>query len=55
MSAKNDVTGDVLKTKATTQEYADGWERIFGNKQKKQEEDDKKSQRPSRETLHKNV
>lgn len=34
MAAKNDITGDELITKATTNAYADGWDRIFGNKEK---------------------
>ena len=29
MVAKNDVTGDELRTKAPTQAYSDGWDRIF--------------------------
>ena len=33
MVAKNDVTGDALRSKAPTKEYADGWDRIFGKKQ----------------------
>jgi hypothetical protein len=32
VTTKNDVTGDALRTKAPTKEYADGWDRIFGNK-----------------------
>ena len=30
MVAKNDITGDKLQTKVTTQEYRDGWDAIFG-------------------------
>jgi hypothetical protein len=34
-SAKNDVTGDSIKTKPSkTDAYAKGWERIFGGKKK---------------------
>lgn len=29
MAAKNDVTGDSIKSKPTTDAYAKGWERIF--------------------------
>jgi len=32
---RNPITGDLLKTKAPTEEYKDGWERIFGNKRPK--------------------
>ena len=33
MASKNDVTGDVIKSKVgVPDKYADGWERIFGNK-----------------------
>ncbi len=28
----NDVTGDSLKTKASSQAYRDNWDNIFGNK-----------------------
>lgn len=29
MAAKNDVTGDSIKSKPTSDAYAKGWERIF--------------------------
>lgn len=40
MAAKNDITGDLIKTKANsdTEAYADGWERIFGKKKPTVEE-----------------
>jgi hypothetical protein len=36
MATRNDITGDLIKTKANsdTDAYADGWERIFGKKNK---------------------
>lgn len=36
MATRNDITGDLIKTKANsdTEAYADGWERIFGKKNK---------------------
>lgn len=34
--SKNDVTGDEIKTKVSTQAYRDGWDRIFGNKNEKE-------------------
>lgn len=33
MVAKNDVTGDALRTKAASKAYADNWDRIFGKKE----------------------
>lgn len=32
MTARNDITGDTLVTKGTTDSYRDGWDRIFGKK-----------------------
>ena len=32
MTAKNDVTGDLLRTKAGNKKYADNWDRIFNKK-----------------------
>lgn len=32
MATKNDITGDTLSSKPTTDKYRDNWERIFGNK-----------------------
>ena len=36
MATRNDITGDLIKTKANGDDdaYADGWERIFGKKNK---------------------
>ena len=31
MTAKNDITGDLIKTKACNDLYAEGWERIFNS------------------------
>lgn len=33
-TATNEITGDSLTTKQSTDAYRDGWDRIFGNKQK---------------------
>jgi hypothetical protein len=30
MTSKNEITGDKLQTKPTTQKYRDGWDAIFG-------------------------
>lgn len=35
MAAKNDVTGDSIRTKTSTKAYSDGWDRIFSKKKKK--------------------
>jgi len=32
VAAKNDITGDAIKSKAATKKYEDGWDRIFGSK-----------------------
>lgn len=31
MTCRNDITGDKIQTKPTTKEYADNWDKIFGN------------------------
>lgn len=42
-TARNDVTGALIKSRAATEEeqsaYAAGWDRIFSNKNKQEEED----------------
>jgi len=35
MAAKNDITGDAIKTKANSAAYAENIELIFGKKEKK--------------------
>jgi hypothetical protein len=32
MAAKNDVTGDSLRTRVSNDKYSEGWDRIFGKK-----------------------
>ena len=40
-TATNDVTGALIKTKADNQDaFAEGWERIFGNKKKEETSDE---------------
>jgi hypothetical protein len=34
MTAKNDITGDLIKSRYSNDAYAAGYERIFGNKNK---------------------
>lgn len=50
MAAKNDITGDAIQTKSSTELYREGYERIFGKSKldlreeelkKDQEEEDK--------------
>lgn len=36
MTSKNDITGDEIKSKSNSEKYREGWDRIFGNKHKKQ-------------------
>lgn len=36
MTAKNDVTGDLIKSKTNSDAYASGWDRIFGKKKQEQ-------------------
>lgn len=36
MVAKNDVTGDALKSRGPSKKYDEGWERIFGKKNKEE-------------------
>ena len=37
MTARNDITGDVLQTKNTSDSYREGWDRIFGKKDTKEQ------------------
>lgn len=41
MTAKNDITGNSIKTKSSNQKYREGWDRIF-NKSKKHKKDKSK-------------
>lgn len=34
MVAKNEVTGDALRSKGPSKKYDEGWDRIFGKKNK---------------------
>ena len=38
MATKNDITGDALVTKVPSRSYDEGWERIFGKKNKDAEQ-----------------
>lgn len=37
MIATNDITGDAILSKSSTDAYRDGWDRIFGQKKEKSE------------------
>jgi hypothetical protein len=41
-TAINDITGNALRSKPPSDKYAEGWERIFGEKEKRKEEKPKK-------------
>jgi hypothetical protein len=34
MAAKNDVTGDSIKSRVSNKAYRDNWDRIFGKKKR---------------------
>lgn len=38
--SKNDITGDMIRTKPATKEYQDNWDRIFGNAKDSKEDGD---------------
>ena len=41
MSDTNDITGDAQQTRPPSDEYREGWERIFGSKKDKPQTKDK--------------
>lgn len=47
MSAKNDITGDSIITKSSTDKYRDGWERIFGKQKREMNECDTRTNKTS--------
>lgn len=42
MTTKNDITGDALKSKPSSDKYRENWERIFGQKKKDNKKEDTK-------------
>ncbi len=44
MSNTNDITGDVIQTKVTTDSYRDGWDKIFGSKDEVDKQEEEASQ-----------
>jgi hypothetical protein len=55
MTAKNDITGDAIVNKPSSNQYRDGWDRIFGAKNKIREEAQKNHPENSQQnpSLHK--
>ena len=43
MATKNDVTGDSIQTKMTSDLYRQNWEKIFGKKDKKKKHGQRRS------------
>ena len=43
MTAKNDITGDKIKSKPTDDKYRENFDKIFGKKNKDLEQDSSKS------------
>ena len=41
-TARNDITGNALRSKPPSDKYNEGWERIFGKKNKDKKEEPKK-------------
>jgi len=42
LTAKNDITGDAIRSKNSSKEYASNWDRIFGKKDKETKPEEKK-------------
>ena len=42
MIAKNEHTGDLIKSKSQNKKYSDNYDRIFGNKSKDKDKEQKK-------------
>lgn len=41
MTSKNDVTGDLIKSRESNKAYSEGWDRIFGKKKEQPVIDEK--------------
>lgn len=39
-TARNDITGDSIQSKPSTDLYCDNWDKIFGNKSEQKEQPD---------------
>lgn len=42
MAARNDVTGDELKSRVPSKKYKDNWDAIFSKKKENEQKQDKK-------------
>lgn len=40
MTARNDITGAPIKTRANNKAYDEGWDRIFGKKEEEEPEEE---------------
>ncbi|MDC6481081.1 hypothetical protein PQZ46_00860 [bacterium] len=40
MTTRNDITGDELRSKTSTEKYRDNYDKIFGNKDQKHKQQD---------------
>jgi hypothetical protein len=49
MVSKNDITGNEIKTKTSSDKYREGWDRIFGKK--KDESKDKKDKKEKKKPV----
>lgn len=48
MASKNDITGDSIRSRGSSKKYDEGWDRIFGKKNKQGVDDGKKKQKDSK-------
>lgn len=52
MASRNDITGDEIRSKATTDEYRDSWERTFGKNKMKPVDDDDEDEELKQDDLY---
>ena len=51
MTATNDITGDLIHSKTNSDNYRDGWDRIFGSRKKNLETTESSSESDSQKKL----
>lgn len=51
MTARNEHTGDIIKSRAPTQAYKDGWDRIFGKKDNGSKQEETRNEDEAQEQL----
>jgi len=49
--AKNEITGDEIKTKSPTEKYLSGWDMIFGKKDDKRRDELDKAEKLLKKTI----